>query len=182
MSSGSSRADKRGRADQVAEHHRQLPPLGLRRGHRRGDGRAGRRRPRPVREAGDRLEQLLARAERQAELLEVGFGQLGQHLPVDLVVAERLLVALQPQTAQPSGDVHGSSLDSAPCFALHSTPNGREAPHTTSRALTGMEQFLPIPPREATPPATTSRPRAVSPRRRRQRAAARTSWGSGGVP
>ncbi len=45
-------------------------------------------------------------AERDAEVLQVPIGELGQDVGYDVVVAERLLVALQPQLAQPSRDVH----------------------------------------------------------------------------
>ena len=40
------------------------------------------------------------------DVLEVARRELPQHLGVDVVVAERLLIALHPQLSQPSVDVH----------------------------------------------------------------------------
>ena len=112
MSSGSRPAGERGRADQVDEHHRELPPLGL------GGGAAGRARcgARPAGcageacagpQGGDGVEQLAPVADRgDAEAAQVVGRQLGQDLGVDVVVAERLLVLAQAQPAQPSPDVH----------------------------------------------------------------------------
>ena len=49
--------------------------------------------------------------EGNAEVLEVVGGQIGQEIDVDLVVAERLLVALEPEAAQPIPDViHHATL------------------------------------------------------------------------
>ena len=93
-------AAQRRRADEVDEHHRELAPLGT----RRDRGRLGR-----LRRGGqvaDRLQDRLARPERQAELAQVGVGQLGQDVGRELGVAERLRVALQPEPAQPGRDVH----------------------------------------------------------------------------
>ena len=42
-----------------------------------------------------------------ANVLEVISSQLGQNIGDDLVLAERLLVALQPQLSQPRQDIHG---------------------------------------------------------------------------
>ena len=64
---------QRGRADQIAEHHRQLPAF------RSGSGRScsldGRRRAGG--ERGDSPEDALAVSEQHAELFEVGLGQIG---------------------------------------------------------------------------------------------------------
>jgi hypothetical protein len=104
---------QRGRPDQVAEHHRQLPPLGLGRrrcGWRRHLGRLfgeGRRQSAFAQRC-DRLQQLQARTERQAEPLQMGLGQLRQHLGVDLVLTERRLIPLQPQIAKPRRDIHAA--------------------------------------------------------------------------
>ena len=92
---------ERRRADQIAEHHRQLPPLsalGARRdGRRLGRGAQG----------GDRLDQSAPVPHRRdADFLQVVRGQARQHLPIDLIVAERRLVALQPQTFQPRRYFH----------------------------------------------------------------------------
>ena len=52
-------------------------------------------------------EELAAMADRRhADADQVVGGQLGQYLGVDIVVAESLLVLLEPQTAQPGCDVH----------------------------------------------------------------------------
>jgi hypothetical protein len=45
-----------------------------------------------------------------AEVLEVVAGQIGQEIDVDLVVTERLLVALEPEAAQPVPDFHDPTL------------------------------------------------------------------------
>jgi hypothetical protein len=42
-----------------------------------------------------------------ANVFEIVSSQFGQDLGVNLVLPERLLVALQPQLAQPKRDVHG---------------------------------------------------------------------------
>ena len=93
-----------GRADQVDEHHRELPALRAR--DRRHGGRSGCRGWSVAAQLGDRVEQLEAGPKRQAELLEVLVGQPGQHRGVDLGVAERRRVALQPEITQPNPDVH----------------------------------------------------------------------------
>ncbi len=99
-----------GRAHQVGVDHCELAPLGLVHGARRrrrggpdrGCGRSGG-------QFGNRLEQLLARAERQAKLLKVVIGQFGNNLPVDLVFPEHGLVSLEPELAKPGNDVHDGS-------------------------------------------------------------------------
>jgi hypothetical protein len=98
---------QRRRADEIAEQHRQLPPLGVRlllsgrwrcRGRRGGrDGSAQRR---------NRSQEPFAVPHRDAELFEVGLGQLGQDLVVDLVLAEHRLVLFEAQCPQPGGDIH----------------------------------------------------------------------------
>jgi hypothetical protein len=99
------------RSDEVDEHHRQLPALGLARPC--GRGWEGRRRGRCLRaRRGERLEEPLAVTEcRDAELPEVFGGELPQDLNVDGVVAERLLVLLQAEAPEPSPDVHFFPLD-----------------------------------------------------------------------
>ena len=112
-SSGSSRADERGRADQIAEHHRQLPAFGIgwrrciaRRRRRRGGGHRGA-------ERGDRIEQLAAMASKHhAEILQILRRQLRQHVPIDLVVAERRHISFKAQTPQPRRYVHAVILGS----------------------------------------------------------------------
>ena len=95
---------KLGRADQVTEQQRQLPPLGLCR-PRSGCGlgwraqfywRCGSR----LGQGGNRIEQLAPVPDGgDANVFEIVSSQLGQDLGVNLVLPERLLVALQPQLA-----------------------------------------------------------------------------------
>ena len=103
-----------GRADEIAEHHRDRPPLGV--GARRlaetGRARLGGRRRRGVwgegrpGEAGDGAHQPLAMPERHADLLEVGLGQVDEDVGVDLVLAEQRFVLSEADAVQPLGDVH----------------------------------------------------------------------------
>jgi hypothetical protein len=98
-----------GRADQIDEHHRELPPLGLRRGSCQGRARrgAGLRLCAPGRwglaastQGGDGVEQLAPVADDgDAHVLEVVAREPGQDLGVDLVVAEHRLVPIEPQAA-----------------------------------------------------------------------------------
>ncbi len=97
---------ERGRSHQIAEHDRQLTALG-------GVGRrAGSRRRGDIRisregaETGDRPEQAFAMAEDDAELFEVGVGQVGQDFGVDAVVAERRFVLAEPEASEPVPHVH----------------------------------------------------------------------------
>jgi hypothetical protein len=87
---------ERRRADQIAEHHRQLS---ARRRRRRGglhgssQRRNGSDQPFPV-------------PHRQAKFFEVGLGQLGQDLMVDLVLAEYRRVLFEAKRPQPLDDIH----------------------------------------------------------------------------
>jgi hypothetical protein len=56
---------------------------------------------------GDRFEQPLAVAERDAEPLQVGFGQIDEDVGVNIALAERCLVPRQSQVLEPRRDVHG---------------------------------------------------------------------------
>ena len=58
-------------------------------------------------EAGDRLQQSSAVAERQSELLEVAVSEIGEHLHVDRIVAKGGLVLVEAETAKPPADIHG---------------------------------------------------------------------------
>ena len=89
-----------GRADQIAEHHGQLPAFGL-----------GWCRPRSRRrigaELGDRVEQAPAVPDQSdAEILQILGRQARQYPRVDLVRAERRLVLLEPEPPQPIRDIH----------------------------------------------------------------------------
>ena len=106
------------RADEIAEHDRDRPPLGevgpfLPRGAGEGNrpkagggGRRGGRRRLVRGESGDRPHQPLAMPERHADLLEVGLGQVGQDVRVDLMLAEQRFVLSEADAVQPLGDVH----------------------------------------------------------------------------
>jgi hypothetical protein len=58
--------------------------------------------------------------EEHTELLEVGIGQLRQDFRVDRVVAKCLLVLLEAEASQPSGNVHTAlpRLNSGPSAAI----------------------------------------------------------------
>ena len=85
---------ERGRADQVAEHHRQLPAFGIAaRGRRIRRGGACR-----GAERGDGVEQPPAMPDQaDAEILQILGRQARQYPFVDLVRAERRLVLLEPE-------------------------------------------------------------------------------------
>jgi class 3 adenylate cyclase len=90
---------ERGRADQVAEHYRQLQAFGI----SRCRGIAGRRCPdaggRLGAERGDGVEEPAAVAsEHRAEILEILRCQRRQRFPIDLVVAKGRQLALKAQT------------------------------------------------------------------------------------
>ena len=105
---------QRRRADQIAEHHRQLPPLGLAgpdasilpRLHKLGrrDRRAGAREVRSQR--GDRGQQLAPMADKiDAQILQIVGRQLAQDLGIDRVIVECRGVLFEPQPSQPIGDL-----------------------------------------------------------------------------
>ena len=88
-----------GGADKIAEQDCQLPALGLCACGRRCTASLGA-------ECSDGLQELLAWAERQSKLFEVSLAELGEHFPVNLVVTERRLIAVEPEVPQPGHDVH----------------------------------------------------------------------------
>ena len=100
---------QRGRADEIAEHHRELPALGGVRGCLKGYG--GRRLHRSFRrtQTCDRLEKALAMPEGHAEFFEVAFRQFTQNLGVDVILAKQGLVLAETEAAQPIPDVHDRS-------------------------------------------------------------------------
>jgi hypothetical protein len=86
------------RTDEIAEQHRQLPPLGLRCWRRRRQLprllRSGQRRG-ALAQRCNGFEELAAIAHLgDAEILEILRGQLGQYRGVDAVIAKRRLVLL----------------------------------------------------------------------------------------
>jgi hypothetical protein len=97
---------QRRRADEIAEHHRQLPPLGgvlrLRTGRC-----GGRRRCLGGGQTGDGSEETLAVPERHTELLEVDLGQLRQDVGVDFTRAKERLVLSEAEISEPTPDIHG---------------------------------------------------------------------------
>jgi hypothetical protein len=93
---------QRRRADEIAEHDRELAALC--RHLARHDGRPNVRRRGS--EVPDRFEQAFAVTERDAELLEVALGQLRQHLGVDFALAERGLILTQAKASQPTSEIH----------------------------------------------------------------------------
>jgi hypothetical protein len=93
------------RADEIAKHDRQLPPLGHGRTALLARRRNGRRRRSG--ECGNRIEQATPVTDQgNAEILQVIGRQTRQHLLVDVVFAESLLVPLQPEPPQPAPNVH----------------------------------------------------------------------------
>ena len=97
MSSGSSRCDKLGRADEVDEHHGELPPLcaGIRGGWRwRSCPRAGS----TLGEGRNGAQQLAPMADRRdPERSQVLGGQLGKNLGINVIVAEGRCVLAQAE-------------------------------------------------------------------------------------
>ena len=78
-------------------------------------------------QSADRGEQLTAVANRgDAKRDQVLGREVSQDLGIDVVLAERLLVLTQPQTTQPSCNVHGplpaSSARNAEFFSLPQNP------------------------------------------------------------
>ena len=107
---------QRGRADEIAEHHGELPALGgaLGRGWAR---RAGRRRTGESAgghgcdgEPRHRRQHLAAMTQNgDAEFLQVFGRQRRQDLAVDLVLAKGVLILSEAETSQPIPDVHDRS-------------------------------------------------------------------------
>ena len=93
-----------GRADQVAEHHGQVAALGQgdrahRRGRRRGRLHGG------LAEGGNRAQQLLAVAERDAERGQVLVVEIRQDVEIDVVVGEDGSVAAEAELLEPLIDL-----------------------------------------------------------------------------
>ena len=134
---GIERRRQRGRADQIDEHHGQLPALSCRR-PRHGWGPASARFCQPrqswLGQRGDRLQELAAVPDDgDANVFEVVGGQLRQNVGRNLVLPERLLVALQPQLSQPRQDVHGVSQQADPIGQAKAIRTTIRGPPTSSR-------------------------------------------------
>ena len=102
------------RPRQIAKQDRQLPPLGVGfdeccpcLGFEVTSGQLDRPRARLRAQRGNRFEERLAVVKRDAELFQVGLGQVRQDVDVNVTLAKRLLVTLQPQLPQPSRNFHG---------------------------------------------------------------------------
>jgi hypothetical protein len=107
---------KGGRTDEVGEHHSQITALGAP-GFDWRPREAGFQYRRPaiglrtavglLGKGRDRREELLAVAQRHdTKLPQIVRRQAGQRLCINVVVAKRLLVSIQPEAAQPSHDFH----------------------------------------------------------------------------
>jgi hypothetical protein len=101
---------QRGRADEIAKHHRQLPPLGVT-PRCESCGRFCRRsrcicRGRGSAQGGNGIEQPPAVADRgDAQLAQILGGQPAQDRIVDIIVAESRGILLEAQPAQPTSDL-----------------------------------------------------------------------------
>jgi hypothetical protein len=100
---------QRGRADQIAKHHRQLAPFGI--GWRRCIARCRRQRGNGHRgaERGNRIEQPAAVAKRaDAQLLQVFGRQSTQDFAIDIIITEkvrRVVSAFAPVAGGTTGNV-----------------------------------------------------------------------------
>ena len=99
-----------GRAHQIEEHHGQLTALGFARNRRRRGWLSCLcpvlRRPGVQRRY--RLEQPLAVAEVEPELLQIGIGEFAQDVAGDAVLCERLRMVSEPLFSEPARDVDHS--------------------------------------------------------------------------
>ena len=107
---------KRGRADHVAEHHGQLPALGVVAGPRRLGARRRREgdvgwgakpaaRRRRLLQGRDRAHQALAIAERDPELDQIRLGQVGQDVEADVAAREGIGVSAKAEALEPCADI-----------------------------------------------------------------------------
>ena len=100
---------ERGRANEVAEHDRELTALGGVQQARRGWSRCGCGTCRCALlnsfEIGNRAQQLTAMAEQDAQLLQILIRQIGEDAEIDPVLAKRLRVLIQTDPAEPTIDV-----------------------------------------------------------------------------
>ena len=85
-------------------------------------------------------------AERDAELFQIGLGQVRQDVGVNGTFAERLLVALQTKLSQPSRDIHAVPRAMVDCVERYQN-NGSVAidPFTaSSRSQAAMSTSVPV--------------------------------------
>ncbi len=109
---------KLGRADKITEHHRDRASLdgielgeGLRRRGAGGQRRSGLSRKRfgcgKLRYG---FEEPSTVAEGYSEFFEVSIGEIPEHIEIDPVVLEPLLVSAEPETMQPHAYIHDRAL------------------------------------------------------------------------
>ena len=116
------RAESRG-ADQVDEHHGQLTALGVSRAEAAGsEGRHG---GDAGLEGRDRLEQALAVAEIEAELLQVGIGKIAQDVSANPICGERRRVDLETKVGKPLLEVAHPSPRRCPALRHARRPTMR---------------------------------------------------------
>jgi hypothetical protein len=94
-----------GRADEVAEQHRQLASLGLARNRRSWLSGLGAGIGRPGGQGRYRFEQALAVAQVEPKLLQIGIGQIAQDVARNPVLGERLGMMAKPLFSEPARDV-----------------------------------------------------------------------------
>ena len=187
---------ERGRAREVAEQHRELPPLravpvramaaSSSAGRRLRGGRLRRRlgttrgRSGAAAQRGDGGEQPAAVAHGgHADFPQVVSGELGQHVCPDVVVAERRLVPAEAEAAQPSRYVrHRPLVRSGGATPVSAT--GREEPNTAAAKIAASLRRVPETPAVIAPLRCLSRRghermRGVADAQRRVRYGPRTS-------
>ena len=96
---------QRGRADQIDEHHRELPALGVARSRRPQTTRLGPIPRRPLVQSRYSLEQPPAVAQVETKLPQIGIGQIAQDVARDAVLGERLSMMAEPLLGEPARDV-----------------------------------------------------------------------------
>ena len=133
---------KRGRTDEIAEHHRQLTPLGLGGLWRRGEGRPVRAGCRQLR---DGAQKLLAVPERYTELFEIRFGELGEHGTVDIGADEGFAVLAEPKPFQPVDDSFHRADPSARADRVLASRNALPAEKSRQMATPAAPQGSPPP-------------------------------------
>jgi hypothetical protein len=92
------------RTDQIAEHHRQLPPFSM---GSQGSGSGALAGPASC---VNRLEQALAVAEVEPELFQIGVGEFGQDVAGNTILCEHLRMVSEPLFSEPARDVDHPSL------------------------------------------------------------------------
>jgi len=146
------------RIDEIAEHHSQLSPFGL---ARSAEGWGGRKRCLgcwlSITQCGDGIEQPAAVTDRRdAKLAQIVGRKPVQHLPVNIVIAERGHVLFEPEAAQPFGHIHRSCPETA-SLGDHYTPAVALCPGCLRRAQGRPKALFPV-----SSEAVTSTPRPTN--------------------